>query len=41
MLLREFANPFKEDAEDVAQQFPWLADWDPGCSKRWWAPWRR
>ena len=35
-LLKEFAVPFPEDAEVVLQQYPWLAQWDPGCSKRGW-----
>ena len=34
-LLKEFGIPFKEDAQDVLHRYPWLADWDPGCPKKW------
>ncbi|GAB4824253.1 hypothetical protein N2152v2_011299 [Parachlorella kessleri] len=35
-LLKEFAVPFPEDAEDVLQRYPWLAQWDPGCTRWGW-----
>lgn len=33
MLLEQFGVPHKEDAADVASEYPWLDSWDPGCPK--------
>lgn len=32
-LLQLFGIPYREAGDDVAQRYPWLADWDPGCPK--------
>ena len=32
-VLQDFGVPFKEDAEQVAKQYPWLTAWDPGCPR--------
>ncbi|GAB4823426.1 hypothetical protein N2152v2_010472 [Parachlorella kessleri] len=30
-LLQMFGSPHPEDRDDVAEKYPWLASWEPGC----------
>lgn len=30
-LLEMFGSPHPEDRDDVAEKYPWLASWEPGC----------
>jgi hypothetical protein len=34
LLLKLFGSKYKEDGEDVAQRYPWLKEWDPGCPEQ-------
>jgi hypothetical protein len=33
LLLKVFSFPYEEDGKDVAEKYPWLVGWDPGCPK--------